>query len=200
MLHRNISVTTVTANVTTVTIPVLHHAPSSQIIFNKQLTTVEHLSYSAVIPTDTESIMKYSDLKMIKNLCDELVSAPDWREVVEGMQAETDFKVDNVRFIRADEIDQIMCDELKSDLYMLGYFDADFLSGILNIDSDAIESIQNAGACEALGKIIIGMDKLEEVQQGYVSADGYGHHFNRYDDNEEMIRVDGNEWYVFDNR
>jgi hypothetical protein len=55
---------------------------------------------------------------------------PDWREVVRHMDdSEDDFEVNGVRFISDDEIDIIQCEELESDLYILGCFNAGFLAG-----------------------------------------------------------------------
>ena len=145
--------------------------------------------------------MKYAELKTIKNFCHGLASEPDWREVVEDINnGGVDFEVDNVRFIHGDQIDFIQQEELESDLYLLGCFNAPFLSGILGIDSDVIEAMQKSDAFEALGKLIISMDKLEELQQQYASADGYGRHFNHYDYGEEALMIDGSLYHVFDNR
>lgn len=144
--------------------------------------------------------MKYSQVKVIKNFCSDLFSSPDWREVTAAIkQGKYDFEVDGVRFINSDNIDEIQQDELSSDLYCLGCFNASFLSGILELDQDAIEAIQKAEAYEALGKLIISMGKLVEVQSEYAFSDGYGHHFNHYDFGMEKLTIDGVDYYVFDN-
>ncbi len=145
--------------------------------------------------------MKYSDIKQIRNFCNDLFSTPDWREVVGNIEnEETDFEVDGVRFINSEDIDRIQQDELSDDDYILGCFNASFLSGILEIDQDVIEAMQKAEAYEAIGKLIKSLGKLEELQETYARYDGYGHHFNRYDSGEEEIKVDGQTFYVFDNR
>jgi hypothetical protein len=59
--------------------------------------------------------------------------------------------------------------------------------------------MQKAEAYEAIGKLIISLCKLPELQEAYASADGYGHHFNSYDFEEKEITVDGLTYYVFDN-
>ena len=144
--------------------------------------------------------MKYSEIKRLKSFCESLHSEPAWREVLENILSGTsDFEVDNVRFISASEIDAIQCEELESDLYCLGCFSAWFLAGVLNIDQDVIEAMQAVEAYEALGKLIVSMGKLEELQEEYSSADGYGHHFNHYDSNEEELCVNGESYHVFDN-
>ena len=145
--------------------------------------------------------MDYTQIKTIKNFCSNLASEPDWREVVEGINNDTvDFEVDNVRFIHGDHIDIIQQEELESDLYLLGCFNAPFLSGVLDIDQDVIETMQEAEAFEALGKLIISMGRLKELQQQYSSADGYGRHFNHYDYREGALMIDGSLYHVFDNR
>ena len=35
--------------------------------------------------------------------------------------------------------------------------------------------------------MVLSMDKLETLQEQYVSADGYGHHFASYDGNEHEV-------------
>ena len=76
---------------------------------------------------------------------------------------------------------------------MLGCFNAWFLAEVLEIDQDTIETLQNAEAYDGVGKLVLSMGKLEELQQAYASADGYGHHFSHYDGSEECI----NGWYIF---
>ena len=142
--------------------------------------------------------MKYSDVKKLKSFCAGLFSDPDYREVI-SHAGEDDFEVDGVRFIADSSIDQIQQDELASDKYMLGCFNAWFISYVLGIDTDVIEAMQKAEAFEAIGKLIISMGKLDELQEAYSSADGYGHHFNGYDFGEEEITIDGTLYHVFDN-
>lgn len=145
--------------------------------------------------------MKYSELKNIRKFCENLTSTPDWREVTQAIvDGSSDFEVDGVRFINSDSIDEIQQSEISSDLYCLGCFNDWFIADILGIDVDVIEAMQKAEAFEAIGKLIISMGKLSELQEAYASADGYGHHFNHYDGNEEELRVDGRLFHVFDNR
>ena len=144
--------------------------------------------------------MKYTEIKQLKSFCNNLISSPNWREVLENVQENNDdFEIDNVRFINSNEIDQIQQDELSSDEYILGCFNAWFIADVLNIDLDVIEAMQKSEAFEAIGKLIISMDKLEDLQEAYARADGYGHHFNHYDGSEEEIKILGVTYYVFDN-
>ncbi|MGI9288794.1 MAG: hypothetical protein ACR2P1_25630, partial [Pseudomonadales bacterium] len=112
--------------------------------------------------------MQYSDIKHIKEQCELLTSEPDWREVVRAIDgSETDFEVDGVRFIDEMEIDNVMADELSGDLYVLGCFNDWFLADVLDLDIDVIQAMQEAEAFEAIGKLIISMDKLSDLVAGY---------------------------------
>jgi hypothetical protein len=145
--------------------------------------------------------MKHSQIKTIKSFCANLFSKPDWRKVVDNIEnGKDDFEVDNVRFISDDSIDQIQQDELANDKYILGCFNPWFVAEILGIDRDIIESMQNAEAYEAIGKLIISLGKLPELQEAYARADGYGHHFNTYDFTEKELTIDGDGtlYHVFD--
>ena len=99
------------------------------------------------------------------------------------------------RFIRHDVIDDIMQDELSSDEWLLGAFNDYFLADVLDVDVDVIQSMQKAEAFEALGKLIISTGRLEELQEKYVSSDGYGHHFAHYDGYECALR--SQPYYAF---
>ena len=118
----------------------------------------------------------------------------DLREALTEMDQESsDFEVEGYRFIHEDDIDKIMQDELSGDEYVLGCFNGWVLSNVLDVDVDVIRAMQEAEAYEAIGKLVLSLDKLEELQQEYVSADGYGHHFNHWDGSTDTI----GEYYVF---
>lgn len=139
--------------------------------------------------------IKYSEIKALRDIVGE-----DWREFV-GMPPfsdSDDFCIySNYRMIAADEIDDIMGAELAEDEYILGCFNARFLADVLGIDEDVILAMQAAEAYEAIGRLVISMGKLERLQQKYVAADGYGHHFNHYDGSEEEITLGGQQYYIF---
>ena len=144
--------------------------------------------------------MHFTDIKTTKVFADNLGIA--WRELVEKLESEVEFTIDGspgeYRFIATSYIDAIMQDELESDKYILGCFNANFLTHILNAPIEAIEAMQKAEAYEALGIWIIQSGKIEELQQKYVSADGYGHYFASYDSNElELTLEDQGLFHVF---
>ena len=118
----------------------------------------------------------------------------DVREVVENIIEESeDFEVDDYRFIHEGAIDMIMEDDIGSDDYMLGCFNAHFLADALDIDQDVIDAMQKAEAFEAIGKLAHSLGKIKTIQEMAVSWDGYGHHFSHYDGSEESV----GGWYVF---
>jgi len=110
---------------------------------------------------------------------------------------EDDFEVNDYRFIKYTAIDKIQQEELGGDEYILGCFNPSFLADVLNIDMDVIEAMQKAEAYEAIGKLVLSLDKLEELQQEYSSDDGYGHHFGHYDGNEHELDLGGEMYLAF---
>jgi len=118
----------------------------------------------------------------------------DAREVMENiLNREDAFEVDNYRFIHRDAIDEIQQEELKSDPYGLGCFNAWFIADNTDLSLDIVEALQSADKYEEIGNHIISNDYIGEMQEKYVSSDGYGHHFNHYDGTEDEI----GEYYVF---
>ena len=114
-------------------------------------------------------------------------------ELIERIESEddTDFEFAGARIIHRDFIDQIQREELLSDLYILGCFNANFLADYLPLNADEIEQLQKAEAYTAIGKIAA--KHIDEIQEGYAAADGYGHHFNGYDFSE----IETDHYYVF---
>tara|TARA_R110000751_G_scaffold62519_1_gene128845 strand:- start:459 stop:875 length:417 start_codon:yes stop_codon:yes gene_type:complete len=127
-----------------------------------------------------------AEIKEVKELVD------DWREAVTSMsEDESDFEVDNYRFILKCDIDEVMTDELSSDTYTLGCFNAHFIADIIGLSCEVIEKAQESESFELLGELMI--KDIEEVQSAYVSSEGYGHHFGHYDCNE----IELTDYYVF---
>lgn len=129
---------------------------------------------------------KYSELKKLRLEYD--LSAEELREFVEHvMVCDDDFVIGRYRYINGDEIDKIMQDELSSDEYILGCFNAWFLASVLEIDQDVIEEMQKCEAYTAIGKLVLSLGKLEKLQESYVRADGYGNHFDHYSGSTDEI-------------
>ena len=142
--------------------------------------------------------------------CDNLESQPDVDQVIDHItDGDTDFTVDNVRFISADHIDQVLRDEIldPSDTYELGCYSAHFLSDLSGISSDTIKAMQKAELYQ-----VIGEEVLHCVERGYsqwsqdftrlftIYDGSYGAHFNNHDGSEEEINLNGHVYYVFDNQ
>lgn len=149
--------------------------------------------------------MKLSTIKTVKSFCEGLHSEPCFKEVVTEIESGSfDFEVNNVRFIKDDNILGIMADEIfNGDDYVLGSFNADFIAQNSNLNYELVKACQESEAYEAIGKALndtLSDDEKESFCEAYASADGYGHHFNHYDGNCEEIRIDGELWLVFDNR
>ena len=138
--------------------------------------------------------MKLAQLRDVKNLSNELDI--DFRELTEQIINEVDdFEIEDYRFIKVSEIDAILRDELKDDLYSLGCFNASFIAENTNIPYNAIVALQKADAYESLGEMM--EDDIETIQSEYSRLDGYGHHFGRYDGNEYEITLNNVKYYYF---
>lgn len=148
--------------------------------------------------------MNYSEIKALKAFCESLDSNPAWREVVEQAEAgDTDFEVDGVRFISDNSILSVMVDEIFSDEYILGCFNASFIAKNSDLNIELVEACQQSEAFEAIGKALsdtLSDDEKESFCEAYASADSYGHHFNHYDGTEFEVRINGVLYHVFDNR
>ena len=131
--------------------------------------------------------LTFSQCKELRDLL-----GSDWREAAEEMASDNpDAYVGNFRIVHSDDIDEIQREELLSDLYMLGCFNAWFLADHLPISQDAIEKMQACECFEALGEIA--RDYIDSIQRAYAGIDGYGHHFAHYDHEEHEI----GDYYLF---
>ena len=148
--------------------------------------------------------LSFSQIKEIKAFCESLVSEPDWREVVGQMvDSESDFEVDNVRFISDAVIDDVLADELANDEYVLGCFAASAIAEATGWPIALIEAAQKGEAYQEIGEAMTS-EHVRRLAEIYSSADGYGHHFNGYDFSEEELAVKFSHgtvtYHVFDNR
>ena len=147
----------------------------------------------------------YTDLKEIKSFCD-THNIDDWKEVTENILNEgyiypseyrvsDDFEVNGYRFIRATKIDEIQTEELKSDLYILGCFNASFISDNTNLPLKVVQALQKAECYEELGELML--DYIDNIQREYARLDGYGHHFAHYDHVTIEDTFNGTDYYIF---
>ncbi len=142
---------------------------------------MENLTDMLSLARAIRNVTGCTDATEIRNAVDEWGGYPD--DVTLTIDGE------EWRFIESDKIDEIMQDELESEPYILGCFNASFLASILDTSSSAIEAIQKAGdsALSGLGEMILSGGHLKDLQEAYAQADGYGHHFSSYDGNEETF-------------
>lgn len=134
--------------------------------------------------TDTDVLAIAEALELDNDQITELLDRMD-------VEDDIDFELAGARIIHRDFIDGIQQEELLSDFYCLGCFNASFLADYLPLDTEDIEQLQKAEAYTALGKIA--SKYIKEIQEGYAAADGYGHHFNGYDFSE----IETDHYYVF---
>ncbi len=153
---------------------------------------------------NTQNTVKFSAIKALKTFCEGLHSEPCYREVLGCiLNEETDFEVSNVRFITDETILSVMVDEIFSDEYLLGCFNASFIADNTDLPIEMIEACQECEAFEAIGKgmnATMDQDEKESFCEEYASAGGYGHHFNSYDFSEEELTFNGVDFLVFDNQ
>ena len=137
----------------------------------------------------------FSELKIIHSFCEE--NDIDFKETVSNiLENERDFEVEDHRFIHFDDIDEIQQEELRSDLYLLGCFNAYFLADNTSLSLKVIEVLQKNEAYEELGELV--QEDVENIQRGYAYLDGYGNHFAYYDGKGlELFDVNGSDYYVF---
>ena len=104
---------------------------------------------------------------------------------------EDNFNMGDFRFIHKGAIDRIQAEELSSDVYVLGCFMPGFIADIVGLDYDVVKKAQESESFELLGQLML--QHIDEVQQEYSSADGYGHHFATYDGYGHMV----GDYHVF---
>ena len=91
------------------------------------------------------------------------------------------------RFIREDEIQEVLAQELSNDTYILGCFKDYFLSEATDIPVDLIATLQEAEKFESLGEYIKGRGLVPKIAENYSRYDGYGPHFSSYDGEEHEV-------------
>lgn len=140
-------------------------------------------------------VTQYSEVKSLFNeLLDLGFDSHDVKDIIKDIsEGYQDFELANHRFISQEVIDITLEEELSSDLYLLGCFNASFVADITGLPIEMIEACQEANAYEAIGKGILAMESLAALAKGYQEADGYGHHFAHYDG--ECLEISG--YYVF---
>lgn len=122
-----------------------------------------------------------------------LGSADDLDQVINTLEGEGDGQTEHARFIHEDVIDNVMQEELKGDPYVLGCFNAAFVSRVTGWPVALIEAAQQGEAYGPLGETLINENYVESLAKEYALADGYGHHFNSWDGSEDYE----DDFYIF---
>ena len=135
----------------------------------------------------------------------------DIRDMIETLGAVTldgsggarDWQGERYRVIHEEDATDILADELESDPYVLGCFNADFLESVTGVPAVIIKAAQDGGQYEAIGKWLIDAGHVQDssgpahyggIAANYAKADGFGHHFAVYD-GETDTQAGG--WLVF---
>jgi len=122
---------------------------------------------------------------------------------LDGSGGKRDWTGENYRVIHSEDATDILADELESDPYILGCFNADFLAGITGVPATIIKAAQDGEQFEAIGQWLIDAGHVQDssgpahyggIAANYAHADGFGHHFAHYD-GETDEQAGG--WLVF---
>lgn len=150
-------------------------------------------------PTPNQHEDEIYDMRVsIKALIEMDFDREERREILEQVDGDDfDAVSDTWRFIHEDSIDKIMQDELSNDEYVLGCFNANFLSEFIGLDAESIQILQANEGYEGLGRAVMNSGKLAQLQEAYAALDGYGHHFAHYDHETHALTLNGQEWYAF---
>jgi len=142
--------------------------------------------------------MKYSEVKEIIELAEDL--GIDSRELVENIDfQETEFEVDNYRFLEESEAVEAVVDMYEGDTYLLGCFNAWFISDSTKIDIRVVEALQESENYSELGQLILDYtdNDLNEMMEEYIRLDGYGHALCSYDGGHEERTLNGVDYIYF---
>ena len=88
------------------------------------------------------------------------------------------------RIIKNDYLMEILKEEIN-DGETLPFFNANFLSRIIEVDANEIRTCQENNCYEIILKVC--EPYLDTIAEEYVNADGFGHHFSGYDGVGEEI-------------
>lgn len=121
----------------------------------------------------------------------------DVRDMIETLADGDDWYGDNWRVIHDEALLDTLIEELESDTYILGCFNAWFIAEHTNLNEGMVKACQDTGECEAIGQAILDGDYLDGphgMAAAYAAADGWGHHFAHYDFEDHELA--GN-WHAF---
>jgi len=105
--------------------------------------------------------------------------------------AEIDFCIGDYRFIRTEELANVLAEDLKNN-EELGYFNPEFLSdNVPNLEYEVVTALQEAlgdpSILHNLALSLLGEDGLAKFARTYIAQDGAGAIFGRYDGQQEEV-------------
>ena len=105
--------------------------------------------------------------------------------------AEIDFCIGDYRFIRTEELANVLAEDLKNN-EELGYFNPEFLSdNVPNLEYEVVTALQEAlgdpSILHNLALSLLGEDGLAKFAKTYLEQDGAGAIFGRYDGQQEEV-------------
>lgn len=139
--------------------------------------------------------MNYSEIKNIITLANNY--GIDIRELYDNIvNEESDFEVENYRFIKEDEALNEAVNMYKGDNSLLGCFNADFIRDNTNLSYNVVKVLQKAEAFEELGELIQENDLGAFIEE-YARLDGWGHVFGSYDGSYDEVTINNESYIVF---
>ena len=120
--------------------------------------------------------MKYTEIKELINMTD--------RDSVEAF-INGDITDATYAIYTTEDATQAVYDMYEGDEYMLGMFNANFITDYICLDTETIETLQKSEAYDGIGKAIINSGNFEEMMNDYIATDGFGHALASYDGDHE---------------
>jgi len=142
--------------------------------------------------------MRLSEVKSLKELLnDDMDNVRSFLDQIR-MECQDDFEVDNYRVIAAHVIDEKLLEYWQDDLYVLGGSYPHFLAAVTGIDQEVFEAMQKAEAYEAIGKLLVKGDHMQNYLATFWQYGGtYGEVFNSWDGSEKTAELNGETYYLF---
>lgn len=134
-------------------------------------------------------------MELTYNEAKELIRLTD-RETVEQFVNGLSMGNCNYNILSETEAFETVVNMYEGDLYILGCFNADFISDFIDLDYEDIKTIQEGDQYEIIGKLIMNSGNFEEMMKEYIRLDGYGHALNSYDGNYEEININGVDYII----
>ena len=144
----------------------------------KELTGCEPEELREVIPVLMPCLMSGGEIDHTAHL-----GGSEWRFIDMGYDREG-----------VDYAEGILAEEMSSDAYGVGGFNADFIASHSDLSLEIVEALQEGEKFEALGQYLIDNDCVtgpHGMAADCARADGLGHHFAHYDGETHELNSEG---------